>query len=269
MLSYPPAKINLGLHIRHKRQDGFHEIESLMLPVPFTDILEIVPNSGEPDVFIQTGIPLEGNPDENLVIKALTLFRMTFPVPALKIHLHKIIPAGAGLGGGSSDAASVLKALNSLTRAGLSVPELEQMAAQMGSDCAFFIRAVPAFATGRGEILNPFPSPLNGMTLLLVVPPVHSNTARAYQGIRPSLLEENLKDILSLGPDHWKEKLNNDFEPSVFQQYPILRQIKDELYRKGARYAAMSGSGSALFGIFDTPATSVHFPGCRWRKMCL
>lgn len=263
MIVFPASKINIGLRVRYKRPDGFHELESLMVPVPFLDILEIIPASYGKDHFIQTGIALEGNSSANLVVKAVELFRTHYPIPALRIHLHKVIPAGAGLGGGSSDAAATLNLLNTISETGLGIPELEKLATQLGSDCAFFIRSIPAMATGKGEILEPFAFPLHGMCLVLVIPPVHSNTALAYRGIRPGEPEEPLKSLLNQPPDQWKDRVINDFEPILFGQYPLLAQIKDTLYRKGALYAAMSGSGSTLFGIFRSEIPAFHFPGCR------
>jgi 4-diphosphocytidyl-2-C-methyl-D-erythritol kinase len=247
MLSFPNAKINLGLYITEKRTDGYHNLLTCFLPIPWNDVLEIVP--AETVAFKQTGLTIPGNPEDNLCVKAYRLLQKDFDLPPVLIHLHKIVPMGAGLGGGSSDAAFVLKNLNVQFALGLSETQLEVYAAQLGSDCAFFVRNRPAIATGRGEVLNDFPPNFKGLYLVVVYPAVHVSTAEAYGGVKPRPFEGDFTMLLSQ-PTRWKDELHNQFEETIFPKYPILAEIKQQLYDQGAWYAAMSGSGSAVFGLF-------------------
>lgn len=256
MLSFPNCKINLGLHVVSKRPDGYHNLETLFLPVPLTDELEI--NISETNSFSQDGIPIAGNPNDNLCVKAYNLLRESYPeqVGSVTIHLKKNIPFGAGLGGGSADAAFTLKMLNELFSLQLSSDELRAFAARLGADCPFFIDNQPAYATGIGDLLEPFPVNLSGYALLLVKPQDAVSTKEAYSGIVPrdkrtDINPVDLKAALCQPVDLWKEVVVNDFEDSVFPAHPAIAAIKQQLYDCGATYAAMSGSGSTVFGLFN------------------
>ena len=270
MIVYPHSKINLGLHILRKREDGFHDIETLFYPLKLSDALEIIPASDGKTEFSSSGIPVPGNAEENLCLQAWELLHKHHPIPPVKIHLHKVIPIGAGLGGGSSDAAFTLKLINDLFEADIPRELLYEYAAQLGSDCSFFLNGQPALASGRGEILKPFDLSLKGYYLILVSPPVHVSTAGAYAGIKPSIPGTRLEDILALPVKNWKGLLVNDFEHSVFEKHPEIKEIKRQLYESGALYAGMSGSGASVFGIFERePAfdADVKFKGCLvWKE---
>jgi 4-diphosphocytidyl-2-C-methyl-D-erythritol kinase len=255
MICFPNIKINLGLRIINRRTDGFHTIESVFYPIKFADILEVIPTtSAEPQVhFHSSGLPIAGNANDNLIVKAYYLLAESHQLPPIEIHLHKIIPMGAGLGGGSSDAAFMLNLLNQQFELQLSLEQLENYAAQLGSDCAFFIQNKPAYLLGKGHELEPYDLNLAGYYLVLLYASVHSNTALAYQNVKPRMVfDENtsLNALLKLPVSEWKHRIENDFESSVFEQFPILATLKNELYQQGAMYASMSGSGSAVFGIF-------------------
>jgi 4-diphosphocytidyl-2-C-methyl-D-erythritol kinase len=251
MVYFPNAKINLGLNIVAKRPDGYHDIETVFYPVNLCDALEIVPAKGSEGRFIQTGIPVDGKPENNLVIKALNLLKADFDLPEIDIYLRKHIPFGAGLGGGSADAAFMLKLLNDFAGLHLSVKQLEEYASKIGADCPFFIQNQPVSAQGTGNIFSPISLSLKGYSLVLVKPDVAVSTREAYSSVKPQKPEISITDIIKLPVNAWKEKLVNDFEPSVFAQYPEIAAVKQELYDKGAIYAAMSGSGSAVYGIFE------------------
>lgn len=246
MILYPPAKINLGLHILAKRQDAYHEIETIMAEVPVFDVLEITEE--DHDVFLQTGIQVPPDDKPNLCQQAVQLLRTKVDFPEVRIHLRKQIPIGAGLGGGSADASYTLLGLNSLFNLGLSFKELEEMAAQLGSDCAFFIRGGLQLAKGRGELLEILPPFEQQVRLVLCNPQIHVSTATAYSGVSPDASRLPIADILI---ERNIKLLQNDFETSVFQKYPAIAQIKEELFNAGAFYAAMSGSGSSVFGLFE------------------
>jgi 4-diphosphocytidyl-2-C-methyl-D-erythritol kinase len=249
MILFPPAKVNLGLNVRHKRVDGYHEIETCMVCVPFYDVLEILP--ADEFTFTQSGIVVPGNKDTNLCVKAYRLMAERFNLPAVWIHLRKEIPMGAGLGGGSSDATYTLKGLNELFNLGCTARELEELAAQLGSDCPFFVESLPKIATGRGEILTEFPLDLAGNYIKIVYPAIHVNTRNAFAGLVLSgEKQEPLESVLSGEQEKWKATLKNSFEHSVFKEHPLLAMIKKELYEEGAWYAAMSGSGSAIIGLY-------------------
>lgn len=250
MILYPPAKINLGLRIIRKRQDGFHDLESLFYPVPLYDILEIIPSEGNNDLFTQSGLILDGDKSDNLVMKAVRMMRETFGIPPLNVHLHKIIPAGAGLGGGSSDAAFCIKMINSIFNLNLSVFRMKELASALGSDCAFFVDPQPSIATGRGEVLESFHLSLKGLSLVIIIPEIYISTAEAYKEIEPEVSKTDFKELLKLSPYEWKGKLANDFEKSIFIKNPVLPSIKAFLYSENAVYASMSGSGSAIYGLF-------------------
>ncbi|HEY3402280.1 MAG TPA: 4-(cytidine 5'-diphospho)-2-C-methyl-D-erythritol kinase [Ohtaekwangia sp.] len=254
MVSFPPCKINLGLHVVRKRQDGYHDVETCFYTVPWTDILEIIPS--EKNSFNCSGSPIQGNPEDNLCVKAYDLLHKDFSLPPVAMHLHKIIPTGAGLGGGSADAAYTLRLLNDLFDLKLSQPQLAAYASRIGSDCAFFIYDQPMIGTGRGDILEPINIDLASKFLLLVKPDVHVSTATAYSGVTPHVNELPVSEIISRPLADWKDLLQNDFEKSVFQRYPEIATIKDTLYTMGAIYASMSGSGSTVFGIFNHPVNT-------------
>lgn len=248
MVAFPGCKINLGLHILRKRSDGFHDIDTAFYPVPWTDILEILP--GNTFSFSYSGLTINGPDEDNLCLRAYRLLQKSFDIPAIQGHLHKIVPMGAGLGGGSADAAHTLRVLNTLFSLNLSSQQLGDFAKELGSDCAYFLMDGPARGTGRGEVLQPIKPNLKGYFLVLVVPPVHISTAQAYKHVKPRLPAEDLSITLSRPVSEWKDILVNDFEVPLFDQYPELPVLKAQLYNRGAVYAAMSGSGSAMFGVF-------------------
>lgn len=254
MIVFPNAKINLGLRVLRKRPDGFHDLESAFLPVGLSDILEIVPVAQEhhdiAERFTLTGIQLDTN-DDNLCIRALRLLKEKHGIPEVNLHLHKRIPTGSGLGGGSSDAAFTLKALNEMFSLGLEVPLLQEYASKLGSDCPFFILNQPSLATGRGEVLEPLPLDLSGYTLVLAQTGISINTAMAYKIVSPTSDGQPIKEVLQLAPEEWKGLLANHFEVPVFEKYPEIGGLKQALYASGAVYASMTGSGSAVFGLFQ------------------
>lgn len=262
MLVFPNCKINLGLHILRKRSDGYHDIESLMYPITWCDGLEFVPSNI--DSLTVTGLNKDlGTIEQNLVFKALTLLRQHHFIPSLKIHLHKTIPSGAGLGGGSADAAFMLKALNSYFGLNLSSSELQNYALKLGSDCPFFIENIPALAKGRGEILSLVPIDLSKCTIVLVVPSIHISTAEAYSMVKPNDARTPIHEIISMPLEKWKNQLVNDFEQPLFLKYSRLQTIKENLYALGAIYASLSGSGSTVYGIFNyEPTVDEKFPDC-------
>ncbi len=253
MVTFPNCKINLGLHITGKRPDGFHELETVFYPVPLKDILEVV--SSTTLQFQSTGIDIPGNPASNLCLKAYHLLKEDFPqLPPVQMHLHKIIPMGAGLGGGSADGAFALQLLNDKYFLGLSPTQLMKYALQLGSDCPFFILNQPCYATGRGEDLTPIKLDLSGYRFVIVHPGIHINTKWAFEQIQPGLPSRSIKEIIQLPIQDWKYYLSNDFESPIKQNYPAIEAIKLALYKDGAIYASMSGSGSTVFGIYPTNA---------------
>jgi 4-diphosphocytidyl-2-C-methyl-D-erythritol kinase len=248
---FPNAKINIGLNILRKRLDGFHDIETLFFPIGLCDKLSITPS--ETLYFSVSGIPIEGNNANNLVMRAYHLINERHGIGNVKIHLDKHIPTGAGLGGGSADAAFTLAGLNTLFQLGLCKDTLKGYAAQLGSDCAFFIDNTPSLAYGRGEILEPFPLQLGGKFLVLVKPPVEVSTREAYEGVCPKQPAFELKDLLLSDMAQWQNTVFNQFENHIFKSHPQLGKIKQQLLSMGAVYAAMSGSGSSLYAFFDAP----------------
>ena len=256
MIVFPNCKINLGLHITGKRADGFHNLETVFYPVPLTDALELIPghNNSELD-FTTSGLAVAGDPADNLCIKAYHLLKKDFPkIPPVKAQLHKAIPMGAGLGGGSADAAFMLKLLNDRFRLDMPAERLAAYALQLGSDCPFFIVNKPCFATGRGELLEEISLNLSAYRILLINPGIHINTGWAFSNITPAPPERSIKEIIAQPVNTWKTGLTNDFESPVFAAHPAIQQTRDSLYEQGAIYAAMSGSGSTLFGIFAAGA---------------
>ncbi len=253
MIQFPHCKINLGLSIIAKRVDGYHELETVFYPVQLQDMVEVCikENTTEPLAFSHTGIAIPGDPSNNLCIKAFQLLKDQFPqIPPTQIHLHKHIPMGAGLGGGSSDATAVLKIMNELFNLQLNNNTLIDLAAQLGSDCPYFVYDKPCHATGRGEILKPIVCDLNNYSFILVHPAIHVSTAWAFGQLNPQEKTKSIADIVQQDIHTWKNELINDFESPIFEAHPMIAQLKDYLYHEGAIYASMSGSGSSLFGIF-------------------
>ena len=263
MIVFPNCKINLGLRVIRKRNDGFHDLESVFYPLLFNDALEVIKAtdaSGFALNFTCSGLIIDGKTEHNLCIKAFELLKKDFShLTALQLHLHKAIPVGSGLGGGSSDGAFTLKLLNQKFNLGLSTEKLLAYALQLGSDCPFFIINKPTFATGRGEILETVPLDLSAYKIVIIYPGIHIGTEWAFSQLKVAdtyKVSDTLKPI-----DTWKEELKNDFEEPVFNQYPEIKKIKVDLYNSGAIYASLSGSGSTVYGIFKKDAKiSNSFP---------
>lgn len=259
MITFPNAKINLGLNITEKRSDGYHNLETIFYPIKLQDALEVtrLEESSEPFKLHISGTTLEGKPDDNLVVKAYNLLKQDFQLPPVDIHLFKHIPTGAGLGGGSADCAFMIKLLNEKFHLELSLEQMETYAAKLGADCAFFIQNKPVFATGIGNVFQPIDFSLKGYHLVLVKPNSSVATREAYANITPRKPEVSLLQIIKRPIETWKNSMKNDFEDSVFLTHPEIAAIKDKLYDLGAVYASMSGSGSAVFGIFNAPIENV------------
>lgn len=257
MITFPNIKINLGLSITEKRPDGYHNLETVFYPVALEDALEIRTNPEAQQKFTlhQHGMEIAGNPENNLVVKAYLLLDKEFHLPPVEIHLYKHIPSGAGLGGGSSDAAFMLKLLNEHYNLQLSDKQLEDYAATLGADCAFFIKNTPTYAEGIGNIFSPIELSLKGYRIMIVKPDVFVSTREAFANIRPHRPEYPIREVIRRPVAEWKDTLINDFEASVFPQYPVIGEIKEELYHQGAIYASMSGSGSSVFGLFAAGTT--------------
>lgn len=250
MILFPNCKINLGLKILRKRTDGYHDLETLFYPLPIKDVLEII-RSDEPG-FFATGLPIPGNPETNLCLRAFTLLKKDFPdLPPVRVHLHKHIPIGAGLGGGSADGAAMLQLLNTSFRLGLSAEKLMDYAAQLGSDCPFFTLNRPCLGEGRGEKLSPVELDMSPYSFAVVHPGVHISTAWAFSECIPDEGGRRIAEIIQQPVHTWAGELVNDFEVPVLRRYPELRSIKEGLYKQGALYAALTGSGSSFFGIFE------------------
>ncbi len=263
MICFPNCKINLGLHVINKRSDGFHNIETILYPVKLFDVLEAIESPDGIFGFYQSGIPISGNMNDNIVVKAYNLLKNEFKIPAIHMHLHKVIPAGAGLGGGSADGSFTLKLLNEMFNTGLNESKLEEFAAVLGSDCPFFIRNKPAVASGRGEKLSSAEIDLSEFFIVIVKPPFEIPTAKAYSMVTPQPREQSMKECLTNPVHEWKNQLINDFEEPVFDNYPGIEEIKNIMYNSGALYASMTGSGSAVYGIFaETVDLTGRFPGC-------
>ncbi len=256
MITFPNAKINLGLNITEKRPDGYHNLETIFYPIPVEDALEIhVLNEGNEKYRLhQAGLEIAGEVDSNLVVKAYKLLEEQYNLPPVDIHLFKHIPSGAGLGGGSADAAFMLKLLNDKFNLGLSNEVLEEYAVRLGADCAFFIQNAPTYAKGIGNIFSPVSLSLKHYQLWLVKPDIFVSTRDAFSQIKPHHPEKSLKEIIQMPVTEWRKYMKNDFEESVFPQFPAIGEIKEEMYRHGAIYASMSGSGSSVYGLFATDA---------------
>lgn len=258
MVSFPNCKINIGLNIVEKRQDGYHNLETIFYPLPLNDIIEILPSAtnNQSIIFTQSGHVIDGDANDNLCIKAYEILKKDFPhLPAIQLHLHKRIPMGAGLGGGSADGAFTLQLLNTKFALGITKERLAEYALHLGSDCPFFILNKVCFATGRGEKFEAFNLNLNEYSFVLIHPGIHVSTALAFKEIIPTRPQTSLNHLIHAPIETWKESIVNDFEKPIFKYHPVLKEIKDFLYQQGALYASMSGSGSAMYGIFPKTIT--------------
>ena len=249
MVVFPNAKINLGLNILHKRPDGYHELETCFYPIQWQEALEII--ESKKTVVTTSGIDIPDNGD-NIILKAYQLLKGDYNLPSVHIHLHKAIPIGAGLGGGSADAAFTLELINDLFSLGVEDNQMMKYASQLCADCAFFIKNKPMLAMGIGEQLSDINISLSGKFILLVYPNIHISTKEAYSNITPCIPAMRIKDILEqFELADWRKHLINDFEEPLIEKYPILNELKHQFYKAGAIYASMSGSGSCMYGIFD------------------
>jgi 4-diphosphocytidyl-2-C-methyl-D-erythritol kinase len=276
MIKYPCAKINLGLNIVSKRADGYHNLETVFYPIPLYDELEVNSTNetfinDKPYKLEKNGIYIDGEDDKNLVVKAYMLLREKFNIPHVHIKLTKNIPTGAGMGGGSSDCAFMISTLNQKFDLNLSKQDMEQIAARLGADCAFFINAKPVFAKGIGDIMLPINISLKDLYITIIKPNIHVSTVEAFAHVNPCIPKKSARDIVMQPIETWRNELHNDFEKSIFISHPEIKEIKEKLYSKGALYAAMSGSGSSVFGIFQKYDESVKedFYGmfCKIKKM--
>ena len=249
MIIFPNAKINIGLNIINRREDGYHNLETIFYPVKINDVLEVV--VADELSFESGGLEIPGRVEDNLCVKAFHLLKKDFDLPPVKIFLYKHIPIGAGLGGGSADAAFFIRLLNEKFEIGLTDEQMITYARQLGADCAFFIQNKPVFAQGIGDEMELIDFDLSKYKLVLVKPPVHVSTAEAYRGIKPSAPDRSLKELIKLPVAEWKNHVKNDFEQSIFKNHPVIRGVKAALYEAGAVYASMSGSGAAVFGLFE------------------
>ncbi|RKX18859.1 MAG: 4-(cytidine 5'-diphospho)-2-C-methyl-D-erythritol kinase [Candidatus Zixiibacteriota bacterium] len=265
MILYPNAKINIGLKILNKRPDGYHNISSIFYPVRLSDILEFLPSSTGKFTFTQTGITIPGDSSDNLCVRVYEFFKETYRIPVLKIYLHKIIPTQAGLGGGSSDAAFLIKGINEYFNLDLSVAKMKEIALQFGSDCPFFIENKPAVASGKGEILHPFDLDLSAYHIIIVKPHIAISTAMAYDSIKPKENPIDSESLQKQSVGNWQSVVENDFESFTFSKFPELKEIKENLLRYGALFSQMTGSGSAVYGIFKKrPEIPNHlFANCK------
>lgn len=257
MIKFAPAKINLGLAIQEKRADGFHELTSIFYPIPLCDVVEIV--DAEELSFQSFGLSIDSSMEDNLVVKAYRILQQDFELPPVAISLQKNIPMGAGLGGGSSDATQMLKLLNEKFQLNLTLDELRKYAAKLGSDCAFFVEHKAQLAKGRGEELTSFDLNLSSYYLQLINPGIHIGTKEAYAGVTPQL-RKNIETTWGVSVSEWKNILHNDFEDSVFPNHPEIKELKEKMYQNGAIYAAMSGSGSTVFGLFEKEPKKLKLP---------
>lgn len=271
MITFPNAKINLGLNIVEKRADGYHNLETIFYPIQLQDALEVKASSkdAETDYTLHIkGTPIAGEASDNLVVKAYLLLKEKYQLPPVDIHLFKHIPMQAGLGGGSADGAFMIKLLNEKFRLGMSLSEMEETSSRLGADCAFFIQNQPVFATGIGDCFEPIRLSLAEYHLVLIKPSVSVPTRDAFARIKPHRPEQSLKEIITQPVETWRDTMKNDFEDSVFALYPEIAAIKDKLYDLGAVYASMSGSGSSVYGIFREALPNVEtlFAGCFCRQ---
>ena len=255
MIVFPNAKINIGLNVVSKRTDGYHNLETVFYPVKLADALEFV--EAKKTTLSISGIEVDGDSEDNLILNYFVQMKQDYQLPELAFHLHKVVPFGAGLGGGSSDAAFTLKALNSHYNLDLSEEQLEKYASQIGADCPFFIKSQPTFASGIGDQFEDIELDLSSYEIVIVKPDIFVSTPEAYRNVRPKAPEFNLRKTGRLPVEKWKDHIVNDFEESVFSAYPEIAKIKETLYKRGAVYASMSGSGSAVYGIFRHSPTDL------------
>lgn len=262
MILFPPAKINLGLRVLNKRGDGYHDVETCFYPISLCDILEAIPALGGESVFSASGFPIPGKLEDNLVYRGYKLLNEHYRLPPLTLHIHKLIPLGAGLGGGSADATYALLLIRNLFKLSLSEKDIFDFATRLGSDCAYFLQKEVCMARGRGEVLSPVAISLKGWQLVVVKPDVHVSTADAYKALAPLKRADSLESLLGLPVEEWKDKITNDFETVVLRKHPVIGEIKDKLYSLGATFALMSGSGASVYGLFKEPRSlQYHFPG--------
>ena len=259
MLVFPNAKLNLGLYVTQRRPDGFHTLESVFVPLPWADAFEILPAEiGQPTSLTLSGRSIPGDLATNLCVRAYELLQADFPtLPPVQLYLHKIVPIGAGLGGGSADAAFALRAANDLFGLNLSVASLESYARRLGSDCAFFIRNQPVLAVEKGDVFETIDLKLAGTGCVVVYPNLHISTAEAYARVVPQLPQHPLREALAQPMSTWRATVSNDFETALTPSHPVLAEIKQQLYAAGATYASLSGSGSAVYGLWETGEPTV------------
>jgi len=261
MIIFPNAKINIGLNVINRREDGYHNLETIFYPIKINDVLEVI--EANELSFESAGLEIPGRMEDNLCVKGYNLLKKDFDLPPVKMFLYKRIPIGAGLGGGSADAAFFIRLLNQKFNLGMNDEQITGYARQLGADCAFFIKNKSVFAQGIGDELEPIALDLSQYTIALVMPPVHVSTAEAYRGVKPASPERSLKELIQLPVAEWKNNIKNDFELSVFKNHPAIRGVKAALYEAGAIYASMSGSGASIFGIFEEkPALEISEFGC-------
>ena len=260
MIIFANAKINIGLNIISRTHSRYHNLQTVFYPIPLYDIIElsVISTKQNSIEFYSSGIIIDSKKEENLCVKAYRLLQESFNLPAIKVHLHKQIPLGAGLGGGSSDAAFLLKAINDIANLNMNNKQLKEIATKLGADCPFFIDNNPAYAEGIGEKLSPIKDILDGSNLLLILPKIHISTAEAYSNITPIKPKFNLQNSFLGDNKMWKTEINNQFEPFAFNKHKELKQIKDNLYKNGAYYASMSGSGSAMYGLFEKKPIEIN-----------
>lgn len=251
MITFPNAKINIGLNITSRRTDGYHNLETIFYPVQIKDALEVIE---APEMSFETsGIEIPGHANENLCLQAYDLMRKDFDLPDIKIHLHKQIPIGAGLGGGSADAAFFIKLVNEKFQLSLDVETMQNYCRKLGADCAFFIENRPVFAFEKGDVFKEITLDLSAYHLALVMPPVHVSTGEAYRGVKPQQAQQSLKELIQLPIEEWQGKITNDFEERILKNHPQIRGVKSALLEAGALFALMSGSGASVYGIFHKP----------------
>lgn len=258
MVTFPNAKINIGLNILSRRTDGYHNLETIFYPVKVKDVLEVI--EAPKLKFESSGIEIPGNANENLCLSAYQLLKADFDIPPVYIHLHKNIPIGAGLGGGSADAAFFIKLMNDKFNLGLNDEKMENYCRKLGADCAFFIQNKPLFAYDKGDFFEPIEIDLSSYFIVLVMPPVHVSTGEAYRSVKPQLPKLSLKDLVKLPIESWQGKINNDFEPHILNSHPQIRGVKRAMLEAGALFTLMSGSGASVFGIFKDPVILDRLP---------
>jgi 4-diphosphocytidyl-2-C-methyl-D-erythritol kinase len=256
MITFPSAKINIGLNITGRRSDGYHNLETVFYPIKIKDALEVI-ESAEMN-FETSGIAIPGHANENLCLQAYDLLRNDFDLPNISIHLHKKIPIGAGLGGGSADAAFFIKLINEKFELGLSTENMQNYCRRLGADCAFFVENKPVFAYGKGDEFENVDLDLSNYFMALVMPPVHVSTGEAYRGVQPKEPQQSLKELIKLPIEQWQGKVTNDFEHHILKNHPVIRGVKNSLLEAGALFALMSGSGASVYGIFKE-ATDLSF----------